>query len=84
MPKYLVRALQPDGFWRGGLHFPADGREIDTEQLTEQQVKLIMGEKRMLLITEVQEKPEAPNDLEKDAKNANAPDHEKIKSGKGK
>jgi len=84
MPRYFVRALQPQGFWRGGMHFPVDGIEIDTEQLTKQQAERIIGEKRMLLITEVQEKPEAPNDLEKDAKNANAPDHEKIKSGKGK
>jgi len=63
MPKYLVRALQPQGFWRGGIHFPADGREIDTEQLTEQQVKLIMGEKRMLLINEI---PEQKKDPKKD------------------
>jgi len=55
MPKYLVRALQPQGFWRGGIHFPADGVKIDTEKLTKQQVDLIMGEKRMLLITEVPE-----------------------------
>jgi len=31
------------------------GRQINTEQLTEQQVKLILGEKRMLLIAEVPE-----------------------------
>jgi len=55
MPRYFVRALQPQGFWRGGIHFPADGIEIDTEQLTKQQVERIMGEKRMLLITEIPE-----------------------------
>lgn len=78
MPKYFVRALKPEGFWRGGLFFTYEGREIDTDELSEKQVALIMSEKRMLLAIEVQCKPE-PEKNEKEI-----PGRDKAKPEKGR
>ena len=94
MPKYFVRALKPEGFWRGGLFFTYEGREIDTDELSEKQVALIMGEKRMLLaIKVVQCEPEPEKgekeipgrDKVKPEKNEKeSPGHDKAKPEKGK
>ena len=78
MAKYFVRALQPQGFWRGGLFFPFEGKEIDTEELTGKQTKLILSEKRMLLAIEIQEKQETV----KDAKENGGQEKDKARKDK--
>ena len=64
MSKINVKAKRDPGFWRAGLHFTREGRELDTSELSEAQIQAIQEEPN-LVVTEVGETDEAREKREK-------------------
>jgi len=48
MPKIIVKSLV-DGFRRGGIAFTREGVELDTADLTEQQLEAIKAEPKLVM-----------------------------------